>query len=152
MSKSDLKKLFLFCTSQTHFLFQGNYYDQIDGVAIGSPLAPLLTNLFMGFHEKNWMEHYQGSPPVLYRRYVDDIFAAFNSESEAKSFFDYINTRHTNIKFTMETEVNGIISFLDVRINNNSEYSLPQVCFTNLLTLVYFSTIIVSHLVFTKQV
>ena len=54
-------------TSQTQFLFQDNYYDQIDGVAMGSPLAPLLANFFMGFHEKHWIEHYQGSPPLLYR-------------------------------------------------------------------------------------
>ena len=29
-------KLFDFATSGTHFLFNGNYYDQVDGVAMGS--------------------------------------------------------------------------------------------------------------------
>ena len=36
-----------------------------------------------------------------------------------KNFFTYINTRHPNIKFTMETEVNKIIPFLDVLIDNS---------------------------------
>ena len=38
---------------------------------------------------------------------------------KAKEFFNYFNTRHTNIKFTMETEVNKIIPFLDVLIDNS---------------------------------
>ena len=56
----------------------GNFYDQIDGVAMGSPLAPVLANLFMGHHEKRWLENYS-SGIEFYRRYVDDTFALFNS-------------------------------------------------------------------------
>ena len=50
IARQELKKLLEFATSGTHFLFDGNYYDQIDGVAIGSPLGPVLANLFMDFH------------------------------------------------------------------------------------------------------
>ena len=39
IGRQDLKKLFEFVTSGTHFLFDGNCYDQIDGVAMGSPLV-----------------------------------------------------------------------------------------------------------------
>jgi len=49
MSPTDL---FSFATAETHFLFKGVFYDQIDGVAMGSPLAPDLANLFMGHWEK----------------------------------------------------------------------------------------------------
>ena len=86
---------------------------------MGSPLAPVLANLFMGHNEKLWLENIQGTPPSYYRRYVDDIFSVFNNSFEAKEFFNYINTRHPNIKFTMETEVNKIIPFLDVLIDNS---------------------------------
>lgn len=48
IDRQDLRKLFVFATSQMHFLFNGKYYDQVDGVAMGSPLAPVLPNLFMG--------------------------------------------------------------------------------------------------------
>ena len=51
ITKKELKKLFLFDTSQTHFIFNSKYYHQIDGVAMGSPLGPVLTNIFMGFYE-----------------------------------------------------------------------------------------------------
>ena len=45
------EELFLFATSQTHLTFNSKFYNQIDGVTMGSPLAPVLANIFMGFHE-----------------------------------------------------------------------------------------------------
>ena len=115
-TKKELHKLLVFCTSQTHFLFNGKYYDQIDGVCMGSPLGPVLANLFMGVHEKEWIQNYPGSGLNFYKRYVDDICCSFNSESDAHSFFTFLNTRHPNIKFTSEKEANGILPFLDVNI------------------------------------
>ena len=50
--RQELKKLFQFVTSETHFLFDGSYYDQIDGFAMGSSLSPVLANIFMGLYEK----------------------------------------------------------------------------------------------------
>ena len=49
ITKKELIKLFLFATSQTHFIFNGKFYNQIDGVAMGSPLTPALANIFMVF-------------------------------------------------------------------------------------------------------
>ena len=49
ITRKELKKLFLFATSQTHFIFNSTFYNQIDGVAMGSTLAPVLANIFMGF-------------------------------------------------------------------------------------------------------
>ena len=45
----DIKVFFEFRGERNN----GQIFDQIDGVAMGSPLAPLLANLFMGYHEKN---------------------------------------------------------------------------------------------------
>ena len=51
ITSKELKKPFLFPISQTHFIFNSKFYNQIDGVAMGSPLALELTNIFMCFHE-----------------------------------------------------------------------------------------------------
>ena len=143
LSKSELRSLFTVATAQTHFLFNGSFYDQIDGVAMGSPLAPVLANLFMGHHEKLWLENFQGSKILFYRRYVDDTFCLFHSEHDATIFFDYINSRHPNIRFTMEKEAHHKLPFLDVLVNNNDPNSLltsvyRKKTFTGLLTN-YFS-------------
>ena len=45
INRADLKKVFSFITSRAHFLFNGNLNDQVDGVTMGSPLAPVLANL-----------------------------------------------------------------------------------------------------------
>ena len=50
--EKDLTSLFNFTTCKTHFLVKGKFYDQIDGVAMGSHLAPVLANLLMGHYEK----------------------------------------------------------------------------------------------------
>ena len=52
ISERDLTSLFNLATCETHFLFKGKFCDQINGVAMGSPLAPVLANLFMGHYEK----------------------------------------------------------------------------------------------------
>ena len=51
ITRKELKKLFLFAISQTHYILNSKFYNQIDGVAIGSPLGPVLANIFMGFYE-----------------------------------------------------------------------------------------------------
>ena len=111
ITKKDLKKLFEFATSGAHILFDGNYYDQIDCVAMGSPLGPVLDNLFMGFYEKQWLKEFNFCKILLYHSYVDDIICLFNCEVDAMKFFDYLNSRNSNIKFTFEKQ-NRVQHFL----------------------------------------
>ena len=108
---------------------------------MGSPLAPILANLFLGHHEKIWLDEYvrnrMGGGPSFYRRYVDDIFAVFENQNEASEFLEYLKCKHDNIKFTMEVNVDGILNFLDVKIENinrikTSVFHKPT--FTGLMT------------------
>ena len=124
ITRDELKKLFLFATSQTHFLFNGKYFNQIDGVAMGSPLAPVLANLFMGYNENLWLNNYSLNKPKFYIRYVDDILTVFDNENDAKHFLDYLNRQHKNIKFTIEKQVNNSIPFLDVLISDINNKTL----------------------------
>ena len=80
------RKLFLFAISQTHFIFDSKFYNQIDGVVMGSPLAPVLPNIFMGFHEPKWLNEYNLNKPKFYLIYVDDIQAAFDNEQDSLNF------------------------------------------------------------------
>ena len=82
-----------------------------------SPLGPSLANAFLSHHEKNWLNNCpQGFQPVFYRRYVDDIFILFKSNDHVKYFLGFLNSCHINMSFSMETEKENKLSFLDVEI------------------------------------
>ena len=85
------------------FIFNSKIYIQQFGTAIGTKLAPVFANLFMGRLEKNILRDWKGRPPEMWKRYIDDIFTIWNdSESELLKFLTYINTYHRTIKFTAE--------------------------------------------------
>ena len=91
-----------------------------------SPLAPVLANIFMGFHESKWLNEYNLKKPKLYLRYVDDILAVFYNEQDSFNFLNFLNNRHPNITFTIEKQNNHSIAFLDVFISgiNNQNLTL----------------------------
>ena len=97
ISEKDLTSLFNFATCETHFLFKGKFHDQIDGMAMGSPLVPGLRFIFLWVQE--FLSNYDGVSPSYYTQYVD-IFLVFNSHDQAKQFF---SSRHPSVKVTMET-------------------------------------------------
>ena len=124
ITKKELKKLFLFATSQTHFIFNSKFYKQIDGVAIGSSMAPVLANIIMGFYESKRLDEYNLNKPKFYLRYVDEILAAFDKEQDSLDFLNFLNKRHPSIKFTIEKQINHSIAFLDVFISGINNRSL----------------------------
>ena len=84
---------------------------------MGSPLGPSLADAFLSYHEKNWLKNcLQGFKPVFYRSYIDDIFIVFKSNDHLKCFQDFLNSCHINMSFSMETEKENKLSFLDVEI------------------------------------
>ena len=115
--KRHFKQLLTYATKSSYFLFNGVYYSQIYGVAMGSPLGPTLANLFLAYHEENWLNNCQVQfKPTFFRRYVDDIFLLFDSHDHVKKFLKYMNSRHRNINFTYEEEQNNTLAFLDIKI------------------------------------
>ena len=105
---------------------------------MGSPLAPILANLFTGHHEEQWIDSYKDSQLLYYRRYVDDTFCLFHNEQDAMKFLSYLNSRHPNIRFTFETQLNGKLPFLDVLVDNSGASCITSVyhksTYTGLLT------------------
>ena len=67
---------------------------------MGSPLAPVLANIFMGFHESSWLNEYNLNKPKFYLKYVGDILGAFENDQDSLNFLIFLINRHPNIKFT----------------------------------------------------
>ena len=90
--RSQFIKLVSLSAKNCHFIFNGRIYQQIDGVAMGSPLGPLFANIFMSFHEKSWLYNCLSIfKPFLYRRYVDDCFLLFRSLDHIPLFLNYFD-------------------------------------------------------------
>ena len=91
---------------------------------MGSPLAPVLANIFMGFDESKWLNEYNLNKAKFYLRYVDDVLAAFHKEQDSFNFLIFLNKRHRNIKFTRRKQINHSISFLNVFNSSFSNQNL----------------------------
>ena len=126
--KRHFKQLLTLVVKSSCFVFNDTYYQQIDGVAMGSPLVPTFANSFLVYYEHNWLKNCPLQyKPKFYRRYVDDIFLMFQKKEHVKKFFRYMNSRHRNIKLTFEEEQDNKISFLDIsitRVRNELQTSL----------------------------
>ena len=92
---------------QSFFIFDWKFYEQCDGVAMGSPLGSTLANAFMCHLENIWLENFPAHfEPILYRRFVDDTFLLFRTKDHNEKFKSYLNKQHKNIQFTSESEEN----------------------------------------------
>ncbi len=54
------------------------------------------------------------------RRYVDDTFVLFKSQDQAEPFLQYMNSKHNNIRFTVECEEIASFPFLDVQVSRSN--------------------------------
>ena len=68
-----MEKLLYLCTKHVHFSYGGRIYIQVDGVAVGSPLAPVLANIFMTELETAMIASL-GNYLQNWKRFVDDTF------------------------------------------------------------------------------
>ena len=85
-----------------------------------SCLRPTLANFFLGCVEEKLFTITNNLSPNLYLRYIDDIYAVFDSDSASTQFLDILNSQHKDIKFTLEKNTNREnLPFLDVQIKLN---------------------------------
>ena len=112
--EDNLHQLLLLCTKNVQFTFNGQIYRQVDGVAMKSPLNPILADIFLSSLKNKLDGVIQDT--YLYVRYVDDTFLLCRNKNQAKQLLQIFNSVHPNMKFTMEEEHSNRLSFLDVSI------------------------------------
>jgi hypothetical protein len=113
-------KLTQLCMNQTAFQFNGKFYSQTFGTAMGNPLSPFLANLFMSHFETELSAKCNYFPRIFYR-YVDDIFAIVSfTKDRLAEFTELMNSQYPSIKFTVEVEVDSKLPFLDILISRNN--------------------------------
>ena len=115
-----ITKLTHFILTKNNFTFNSKNYLQVQGTAMGTKMAPAYANIFMAHLETNFLKT-QPKLPLLYKRYIDDIFILWQHDlASLHQFMEAYNNFHPTIKFTHEIS-NTEIHFLDVTvyISNN---------------------------------
>ena len=108
LTKKEMKELLLLCTKNLNFTFSGQIFIQVDGVAMGSPLAPLLADIFMIELERSLIPNL--GKIKFWRRYVDDTIC-FVKIGSIEYIRSVLNSFHKNIQFNYEVESNAKLPF-----------------------------------------
>ena len=78
----------------------------MDGAQMDGCVSPSLAEIFLSFHEQNWIN--QCSPefkPIFYRMYADETFILVKSIDKAPLFLYFLNRQHPSITFTGELKI-----------------------------------------------
>ena len=122
MAPDDIAKLLRFCLGCTYFVFDKQYYRQIHGAAMGSPISMIVCDGYMEDIEERAIST-APHPPHWWFRYVDDTHTKLDKEF-AQEFTDHLNSLDPDIKFTTEEEEEGGLAFLDTNTVKCEEGSL----------------------------
>ena len=131
------RELLYFCTKNAHFTLSNKMYLQVHGVAMGSPLDPVLTNIFTVELEWNIIPTLSKNI-LLWRRYVNDAIC-FIKLTSINKVFEILNSYHKNITFTIEIETENKVSLLDVLLFPNNSLIGTKVCCKNTNTDIYIN-------------
>ena len=108
VDKETFIHLLQISTCNVLMLTHDGYYRQIDGLAMGSPPAPLLAN--------GWLSKFDPiikEDATFYFRYMDDIVRNIR-RVRIDQKLNEINSLHENLKFNIEKELDGKLPFLDM--------------------------------------
>ena len=118
ITKSEMKEMLTLCTKNVHFTYNWKIFVQTDGVAMGSPLGPVLADIFMTELEKTLLPDIYIRYIKFWRRYVDDT-TSYVKIGSIKHVLCLLNSFDENIQFTFESESKDTLPFLDVLLCRN---------------------------------
>ena len=95
-------------------MYNNEFYEQIYGAAMGSPLGLLFANWFLKDFELKFIENDHHKLGIqVWKRYIDDVLAIVKN-NEANNILQYLNRKHDFIKFTMCMVEQSKLQFLDM--------------------------------------
>ena len=123
MEVRDIILLLEFCLKNTYFSFQDQLYEQVEGAAMGSPVSPIVANLYMEYLEQKALStapHPPGSGAGMWMTPLSST-----RETNKQSFLQHINSVDPAIRFTVEdNKEDRSIPFLDTIVKPEADGTL----------------------------
>ena len=106
----------------TYFKFNGDFYQQTDGAAMGGPTSAIVSEIYMQSLETTAITT-ADHPPKIWERHVDDVFSIVH-KAYLQELLEHINNLHPQTQFTKEEESNSSLPFLDTLTQRNHDKSI----------------------------
>ena len=119
-----ITQLLRFCLTSMAFQYRGQHYKQLDGVAMGSPVSPIIADIFMEDLEVKTFATHDATHRVWYR-FVDDVISVVKKHN-VQGLLQYLNKQHGRIQFPMKMENSGSLPFMDIRIRCQPQGELTK--------------------------
>ena len=120
ISITNITKLLEFVLQNSFFTYKNEYYQQISGCAMGSPISATIADIVMEHVEETAIST-APHPPRWWFRYVDDSHSCLK-KTQVNEFHNHLNSINPYLQFTIELEENRRLPFLDtVTIRSNGK-------------------------------
>lgn len=97
-----------------YFEFANIIFKQVRGTAMGTPFSPTIANIYMSVYFRKFFSKSKWQP-LLFVRYIDDIFIVWPDANTWPQFLNELNHYHPDIKFTSNHSTLSI-DYLDITI------------------------------------
>lgn len=112
ISRDLFLRLLKLCINANYFSFRGRLFHMKSGMPMGSPLSPVLGDLVMERLLDKVLPRLKFEIPFV-KKYVDDLILVVPLDKHVE-ILEVFNGFHNKLQFTMETEEDNRIPFLDL--------------------------------------
>ena len=119
LSVESVKRLLHLCLASTYFMWNSRFYEQKEGAAMGSPLSPVVANIYSTL--RNWLWNQQSSSLPHGSVTLMTPLLSGTRERSLLDFLEHLNSTRPSIQFTVELEEDRKLPFLDVLVTRRDD-------------------------------
>ncbi|CAF1383019.1 unnamed protein product [Didymodactylos carnosus] len=104
-NRYELKSLLELATKDSHFIFNGKIYCQLQGIAMGCPLGSLFADVYINYLETKLKQRLVANAVLYWKRFVDDSFVIVKKDADIHKLLEILNSFDLAIQFTVEWRI-----------------------------------------------